>query len=110
MTPEFKTQCEAKLTEFRQVIWNTAISSYRLVHYAGAGAPNGKDVSVNDIEGEIAGCLAEGLLVGWYIQGARFFLYAQEPGCPIPSLEKVAAEQALIDVDAILNGVGLGGA
>jgi len=77
--------------------------SCRLVHYVGAGKPNGKDVEASEVDAEIAGCLAEGFYVDCLYESGRLFILVQEPGCPIPTWEQVVAEEAMVDVDALLE-------
>ncbi|WPH17062.1 hypothetical protein [Variovorax paradoxus] len=83
--------------------------SCRLVHYVGVGKPNGKDVEASEVETEIAGCLAEGFYVDCFYESGRLFILVQEPGCPIPTWEQVIAEEAMVDVDALLEAARLRG-
>lgn len=78
-------------------------SSCRLVHYAGVDKPNAKDVEAREVEAEIAACVAEGFYVDCLCEGGRLFILVQEPGCPIPSWEQVKAEDAIVDVDGLLE-------
>jgi hypothetical protein len=78
-------------------------SSCRLVHYAGVDKPNAKDVDAREVEAEIAACVAEGFYVDCMCEGGRLFILVQEPGCPIPSWEQVKAEDAIVDVDGLLE-------
>lgn len=83
--------------------------SCRLVHYAGVDKPNGKDVEASEVEAEIAGCLAEGFYVDCLYESGWLFILVQEPGCPIPTWEQVIAEEAMVDVDALLEAARLRG-
>jgi len=78
-------------------------SSCRLVHYAGVDKPNAKDVDAREVEAEIAACVAEGFYVDCLFEGNRLFILVQEPGCPIPSWGQVKAEDAIVDVEALLE-------
>lgn len=49
-------------------------------------------------------------MVGWESHDDCLYLYAQEPGCPLPTRDKLFAEEALADVDAILRAAGFGDA
>jgi len=79
------------------------ISSCRLVHYVGVGKPHGKDVVPEEVETEIAGCIAEGFYVDCLCEGGRLLILVQEPDCPIPLWEQIKAEEAMVDVDALLE-------
>ena len=107
VTSEFAEKLHSVLAAYRSFSAGQKTTSCRLVHYVGAGAPNAFDVAVGDIEGQISGCLAEGLLVGWFAEGARTYLWVQEPDCPVPPRAEVVAEKALVDVDASLRAEGL---
>lgn len=73
------------------------------MHYAGVDKPNAKDVDANEVEAEIAACVAEGFYVDCLCEGGRLFILVQEPGCPVPSWEQVKAEDAIVDVNALLE-------
>jgi len=77
------------------------------VQYTGTGKPNGFDLTPEQIENEISFSLAAGLIVDWLFEDSVFYLCTQEPDCPVPPWDKVKAEEALIDVDALLRGAGL---
>ncbi|ANJ74145.1 hypothetical protein A9Y76_17555 [Ralstonia insidiosa] len=89
------------IAAFRSSVLST--SSCRLVHYAGVDKPNAKDVDAREVESEIAACVAEGFYVDCLCEGGRLFILVQEPGCPIPSWEQVKAEDAIVDVDSLLE-------
>jgi hypothetical protein len=78
-----------------------------LVQYAGAGKPNGLDISPAQVEHEISFALADGLMIDWLLEDSVLYVCTQEPGCPVPQWDKVRGEQALIDVDALLRQAGL---
>jgi len=99
-----------QLEAFQRFSTAHVFASCRLVHYAGNGKPNAIDVSLHEIERQVAGCLAEGFLVDWLNSDGRLYLCVQEPDCPMPPWEKVIAEEAAVDVDALLYAQGLGGA
>lgn len=107
MTPQFAEKLREKLEEFERFADGKSIASCRLVHYAGANKPNAIDVSPQEITKQISGCLAEGFYVDWFHTDSCVHLLVQEPGCPIPTWEKVIAEEALVDVDALLKRAGL---
>ena len=106
MIPEFAASLSRRLQAFRHFAEGKTFLSCRLVHYAGAGRPNAADVSLGEVERQISGCLAEGFLVNWAHVDDRLYLCVQEPDCPIPSWKTVVAEEALVDVDALLRGAG----
>jgi hypothetical protein len=106
MNSQFQDKLNEALAAYRQFVAGKAIATCRLVHYAGAGAPNAKDVSLEKIEGEIIGCMSEGLIIGWNLVDSRLFLAAQEPDCPAPPWPNVIAEGPLVDVDVILKAAG----
>ena len=106
MRPEFASKLEMQLSAYRNWAGLRAVSSCRLVHYAGVGAPSAVDVSPEDIEQVLARCIIEGYLVDWNAVDERVHLAVQEPGCPMPSWEKVFSEEELVDVDALLRAAG----
>jgi hypothetical protein len=107
VTSEFAEKLHSALAAYRSFSSGRQITSCRLVQYVGADSPNAIDVAIGDIEEQISGCLAEGFLVGWFAEGDRMYLWVQEPGCPVPPRAKVVAEEAFVDVDALLRAKGL---
>ena len=61
---------------------------------------------LGEVEAEIAACLQEGFLVDWKTKAQRLFISVQEPGFSPPAWDKVFAEQALVDVAALLRAAG----
>jgi hypothetical protein len=106
MTPKFSAKVSMKLQAFQAYAEGHAFTSCRLVHYIGVDRPNAVDLPLDEVEKQIAGCLAEGFVVDWSHTEGRLYLCVQEPGCPIPPWDKVMAEQALVDVDALLREAG----
>ena len=106
-TPAFLAKLEQRLTEYRNMAITCPPERCRLVQYTGAGKPNGFDLSPEQIEGEISFSLAAGLTVDWFFENCVLYIRTQEPDCPIPPWGKVKAEEALIDVDALLRDAGL---
>ena len=94
---------ENRLAEFTRWLAGRQIESCRLVHYSGMDTPNAIDVSLNQVFGEIEGCLKEGFLVDWEQKGDRLFIAVQEPECPMPPWEKAFREEAVIDVEELLR-------
>lgn len=93
--------CQQAIATFRSSA--PSATSCRLVHYVGVDKPNAKDVAASDVEAEIAGCRAEGLYVDCLYEGGQLFILVQEPGCPIPSWQQVMDEEAIMDVDGLLE-------
>ncbi len=106
MTPEFKEKVQATVAMYEQWSAGQTFKSCRLVHYCGVDKPNAVDVPLGRVRDEIVGCLEEGFAVGWYAEASRLYIFVQEPGCPVPPRDKVVAEEALADVDAILRIAG----
>ena len=107
VTPEFAAKLDTALAAYRAYAADRQTTSCRLVHYIGAGRPNVIDVAVGEIEGRIFGCLAEGFAIGWFAEGDRTYVWVQEPDGPMPSRDKVVAEEALVDIDGLLKAAGL---
>lgn len=107
MKLEFESRLAARLVDYAAWADGHNFALGRLVHYCGVGSPNAADISAERIAEEIEGCLREGFTVNWAALGKRVFIAVQEPGCPIPPWEKVFAEEAIEDVDAILRSAGL---
>ena len=107
VTPEFAEKLDTALTAYRAFAAGQQATSCRLVHYVGAGKPSAIDIAVTEIEGRIFGCITEGFSVGWFAEGVVTYLWVQEPDCPKPSHANVVAEEALVDVDALLKSAGL---
>ena len=107
-SPEFLARLEQALSRYRATVGECVPARCRLVHYAGASTPNGLDVPPERIEHEIASGLAEGFVVDWLFERPLLWLCMQEPGCPLPPWDMVKAEEALVDVDALLRDAGLG--
>ena len=105
-TPEFLTKLERKLAEYRNTVRTHAPARCRLVQYVGTSEPYGQNINPAEIEHEISFHLAEGLIVDWLFEKPVLYICTQEPGCPIPPWGKVKAEEALIDIDALLRDVG----
>lgn len=108
VTTEFLEKREQMLRAYRDAAGARHPARCRLVQYTGAGMPNARDVHPGQVEHEMAFALAEGLLVAWRFEGPVLYLCTQEPGCPIPPWSKAIAEEALVDVDALLRDAGLG--
>jgi hypothetical protein len=106
MTPPFDEKLRATLTHFVEWSAGRTFSSCRLVHYCGVDRPHAIDVAPHLVLDEITGCLAEGFAIGWHADGCRLYLSVQEPDCPVPPRDKVLAEAALADVDAMLREAG----
>jgi hypothetical protein len=107
LTPEFLAKLERTLTEYRNMAGACPPEQCRLVQYTGAGKPNGFDLSPGQIEDEISFSLAAGLIVDWLFENSVLYLCTQEPDCHVPPWDKVKAEEALIEVDALLRDAGL---
>ena len=93
--------CQQAIAAFRSS--PLSASSCRLVHYVGVDKPNAKDVAASEVEAEIAGCRAEGFYVDCLYEGGQLFILVQEPGCPIPSWQQVMDEEAILDVEGLLE-------
>ena len=93
--------CQQGIAAFRSSL--SSASSCRLVHYIGVDKPNAKDVAASEVEAEIASCRAEGPYVDCLYDGGQLFILVQEPGCPIPSWQQVKDEEAIMDVDGLLE-------
>lgn len=104
---EFSIRSNERINAYRRFASEATFVACRLVHYAGNNEPNSVDVSPNEVESEILDCLAEGFYVDWLCVHEKLYVCVQEPDCPIPPWEKVIAEEALVDVDAILKQAGL---
>ena len=107
-SPGFRAQLEQALSRYRATVGDCAPVRCRLVQYAGADTPHGLDIRPERVEHEIASALAEGFVVDWLFERPMLWLCMQEPGCPLPPWDKVKAEEALIDVGALLRDAGLG--
>jgi len=106
-SPAFLATLEQALSRYRATVGDGVPARCRLVHYVGADRPYGLDVPPERIEHEIASGLAQGFVVDWLFERPMLWLCMQEPGCPLPPWEKVKAEEALVDVDALLRDAGL---
>jgi len=95
-----------RVNTFKEWIGARSFSSCRLVHYAGVGKPNAKDVPLANVIDEVEGCYLQGFLVDWYDHQSILYLCIQEPGCPMPTFEKMVAEEAIEDVNEILRRAG----
>ncbi len=91
--------CQQAITEFR----SSPSSECRLVHYVGVDKPNAKGVAASEVEAEVIGCRAQGFYVDCLYKDGRLFILVQEPGCPIPSWQQVMNEEAIMDVDCLLE-------
>jgi hypothetical protein len=105
-SPAFLAQLERTLAAYRATVESCPPGRCRLVRYVGADTPYGLDIAPDAIEREIASGLAQGLVVDWLLERPVLWLCMQEPGCPMPPWEKVKAEEAPIDVDALLRDAG----
>jgi hypothetical protein len=105
-SPEFPAKLGQRLTEYRNTAGLCLPQRCRLVQYAGADKPNGLDIAPAQVEHEISFALAESFVVDWLFQTSVLYIRIQEPGCPMPPWDKVKAEEALIDVDALLREAG----
>ena len=101
------TDREQKLLELAAYLKCVRVDSCRLVHYCGVDRPNAIDVPLSDLESQVVGCVDEGFTVQWLVDGNRLYIAVQEPGCPAPPWKMVFAEDALVDVNELLKGVGL---
>lgn len=97
---------ETKLDEYARWCASRHLTSCRLVHYVGVDSPNAIDVPLSQVRNQIEGCLREGLMVAWGQRDSCVYLAIQEPGCPMPSWEKVWKEEALVDVEALVREAG----
>lgn len=87
-----------------------SLSRGRFLLYAGVNKPNASNLEPSDFRAAIAERLGQGYAVGWECNGECLYLYAQEPGCPLPSPDKLFSEEELADVEAILKAAGFGNA
>lgn len=110
VTPEFERKLQRALGEFDAFLRGCTVTRGRFLLYAGVNKPNVWDLDPSEFHAALAEWLAEGYVVGWESNGGCLYLYAQEPGCPIPSAEKLFAEEELADVEAILRAAGFGDA
>lgn len=104
---ELSAGSNERLNAYRRFASEMPFAACRLVHYAGNNKPTAADVLPHEVEREILGCLAEGFYVDWHCVHEKLYVCVQEPDCPIPPWESVIAEEALVDVDAILRQAGL---
>ena len=110
VTPEFERKLKQTLNAFEAFARGRPLARGRLVLYAGVNKPNVRDLSPTDFRKAIAEWLGQGYVVGWHCRDDCLYLYAQEPGCPVPAPEKLFAEEELADVSAILRAAGFGNA
>lgn len=96
---ELGESCQQAIAAFR----SSPSSACRLVHYVGVDKPNAKDVAASEVEAEITGCRVEGFYVDCLYEDGRLFILVQEPGCPKPSWQQVMNEEAIVDVDGLLE-------
>lgn len=104
---KLKESMEDKINSFKKWMRAKSFSSCRLVHYVGVDKPNAKDVALDEVSVELEGSLAEGFLADWYEHQSILYLCIQEPGFPMPTLDKIIAEEAIEDVEEILRRAGL---
>jgi hypothetical protein len=109
-TPEFERKLQQTLDAFEEFARGRALARGRFVLYAGVNKPNACDLRPADFHKAIAEWLGQGYVVGWQCCDDCLYLYAQEPGCPIPAPDKLFAEEELADVSAILRAAGFGNA
>ena len=95
-----------QLEQLRMCLESRPIDGCRLVHYVGLGTPNAIDVELDDVESQVMGCWAEGLLVAWCLHKNRLYVCVQEPDCPFPAWEFVFREEGVVDEDEILRAAG----
>lgn len=105
-SPEFLAKLEHRLTEYRGALRTCFPKQCRVVQYAGAGKPNGFDLTLEEAEDEITGNLAQGRIVDWHVVNEVLYLCTQEPDCIIPPWDKVRAEEGMVDVDTLLRDAG----
>jgi hypothetical protein len=106
VTSEFKNKLAIIKTRYDSWLKDNSFDTARLVHYCGVDSPNSIDIESNCVWENIQNCLEEGFFVDWGILDKKIFVLVQEPGCPIPSWEKVYAEQEIENVDEILRKAG----
>jgi hypothetical protein len=98
---------EDKIISFRNWMEGKSFTSSRLVHYVGVDKSNAKDVALDSVSAELENSLSEGFLVDWHVHQSTLYLCIQEPGCPMPALDKIIAEEAIENVEEILCRAGL---
>jgi hypothetical protein len=110
VTPEFERKLQQTLKAFEAFARGQPLLRGRFVLYAGVNKPNAWDLPPTDFRKAIVEWLGQGYVVGWHCRDDWLYLYAQEPGCPVPSAEQLFAEEELADVSAILRAAGFGNA
>lgn len=110
MTPELRAQLDAKLFSLRQFLsaCPPRLDGVRLVQYCGVDLLGTSDVALEDLEAQVAGSMCEGLRVDWVCRNEFLYLRVFAGDGPVPSWERVFAEEELANVRSILRAAGFG--
>jgi hypothetical protein len=92
---DFFATSNERMNAYRRFANETTFAACRLVHYAGSNKPNAADVSPDEVEKEILGCLAEGFHVDWLCVHEKLYVCVQEPDCPIPPWKALSQRKHL---------------
>lgn len=101
---DFAERLQGKLAAYRSWAQENPAAACRLVHYVGIDC-NAIDVTLDEIELQIEGCLAEGFQVDWAVRNERIYLRVWED--PEPDWEFVFQERSLPIYDSDGNEVSL---
>lgn len=101
---------DAKLVSLRQFVAScpSPVRGVRLVEFSRAQILEATDVPLQDVEGRVTLFVCKGLLVDWVYRNQLLYLRASERSGPVPSWERVFAEEDLADVKAILRATDAG--
>lgn len=97
---------EARLVSLRQfqATCPPMLQGARLFRYRGPDLAAAVDVLLENLEAEVAACIADGFGVDWICRNDLLYLRVVEADALPPSWERVFAQQDMADVTAILRG------
>jgi hypothetical protein len=95
----------AALRRFREAC-PPGLRAARLMQFRGADFLGASDVAFDAIEDQVSASVRSGLSVDWIYRSGILYLRASEPGGPVPSWERVFAQEDLADVRALLGAAG----
>lgn len=111
MTPDFHAQIEARLLALRQFLATCPpkLRGARVFRYCGADLLDALDVPPAQMEAQVSASMSEGLRVDWLCRNELVYLRVFEGAGPVPSWERVFAQQDLEEVRAMLQEADAGG-
>lgn len=105
MTAELQARVASKLASLRQFVaaCPPPLRGVRLVQCCGTEFLGARDVARDDVERQVMGSVSEGFSVDWVCRNQTLYLRVFASDGPMPSWERVFAEEDLADAKSAMR-------